>query len=181
MDFSNLKSLTIPEGEVAEITCDGVTLWKAGYTNLVPLSTEEDGKTIYNGGLGYKDGYRVRSSGAEQATTNTSCIGFMPVKGGDVVRMSGWDFSYVSNSNAINVADKDFTNIGQFTMLKASYGIFLESAYSPYTYTSVVQEKDGVWKWIVPPTASGVAYIRITGYTHNKGNEMIVTVNEEII
>jgi hypothetical protein len=49
MDFANLKSLTIPEGEVAEITCNGVTLWKAiTFTNQVPISTDTDG-SIFNG------------------------------------------------------------------------------------------------------------------------------------
>jgi hypothetical protein len=33
--------------------------------NEVRYSTEADGVTIYNGGLGYKYGYRVRSGGAE--------------------------------------------------------------------------------------------------------------------
>ena len=34
--------------------------------NWVPYSTEADGITIYNDGLGYKEGYRLSSSGAEK-------------------------------------------------------------------------------------------------------------------
>ena len=33
MDFSNVETLTIPEGEVTEIYCDGVMLWESGNTN----------------------------------------------------------------------------------------------------------------------------------------------------
>lgn len=40
MDFANLKSLTIPEGEVAEITCDGVVLWAAA-TGRIPSEYQE--------------------------------------------------------------------------------------------------------------------------------------------
>ncbi len=178
IDYANIKNITIPEGDVKSITANGVVLWKKGYKNWVKYSTESDGVTIYNGGLGYKNGYRIRSGGAEGETANGSCTGFIPVKGGDVVRLSGWDFSGAFNENAINVSDSTHTNIGQFTMIPAHYGIF--SSYSSYSFSSVVEETTGVWKWIVPPTASGVAYIRISGYTIKNGANMIVTLNEEI-
>ena len=64
-------------------------------------------------------------------------------------------------------------------MLPAQYGI-LGGSYSSYSYGSVVEVSDGVWKWVVPPAASGVAYIRVSGYTLGDGSGMIVTVNEEI-
>ena len=181
MNFKNAKKVTIPEGKVKRILSGASVLWKSGYVNQVPLSTEADGKTIYNGGLGYKNGYRVRSGGGEGATNQGACSGFIPVKGGDIVRMSGWDFSYEANENAINVADSTHTNIGQFTMNPAQYGIFT-SAYQAYSYNSVIQEKTGVWKWVVPPAASGVAYIRVSAYNGkgNHGSKMIVTINEEI-
>ena len=66
MMFSDLKSLTVPEGEVTKIAVGGVTIWE-NMKNWVKFSTEADGVTIYNGGLGYKNGYRVRSGGAEAA------------------------------------------------------------------------------------------------------------------
>lgn len=157
-------------------------IWaKQLYTNMVKKSTESDGKTIYNGGLGYKNGYRVRSGGTEAEAGWGACTGFIPVKGGDVVRLSGWDFSHSVNENAINVSNSNFANIGQFTMSHANYGIFT-SGYEAYSYSSVVQEKPGVWKWVVPPAASGVSFIRVTGYKGDTGYgaDMIVTINEEI-
>lgn len=175
--LTNADYLTIPEGQVRSIQLDESILWEKHYTNLVYSSINADG-TIYNGGLGYKEGYRIRSGGAE-AEYNSVCTGFIPVKAGDIVRLSGWDFSVAQNGNAINVSDSNFTNIGQFTMLNASYGIFLESAYSNYSYSSVIKESDNVWKWVVPPTASGVAYIRVTAY-NTTGTNMIVAVNEQI-
>ena len=185
MIFENVKSITIPEGEVSEIWHGDTLLWKSGYTNLVPLSTEADGKTIYNGGKGYKDGYRIRSGGGEGETGSGSCIGFIPIKAGDEVRLSGWDFSHKANENAINVFDGSFTNLGQFTTLPAKYGI-LANAYNGQYYAaeSVIQETTGVWKWVCPPNAN-IAFMRVSGYgsyaVNNKlGSKMIVTINEEI-
>lgn len=178
MDFSAIKKLTIGGVELKQLFINGIQVWKSGYKNWARFSTESDGKTIYNGGQGYKDGYRVRSGGAEGATGTGSCTGFMPVNGGDVVRFSGWDMTVAANENAINVSNSSFTNIGQFTMLDAYYGIFQN--YTQYTSGSVVEEKTGVWKWVAPPAASGIAYIRVSGYTKGDGSKMIVTINEEI-
>lgn len=184
IDFSTVKKVTIPEGEVKQIAKDGVVLWKSGYKNWVRYSTESDGTTIYNGGLGYKNGYRIRSGGVEGENARTTCTGFIPVKGGDIVRISGCDFTGANNGNAINVSDSSFANTGQFTMLTAAYGILAAgAAYGDYNHTSVVEETAGVWKWVVPPAASGVAYIRVSAWNSTAtypGENLIVTINEEI-
>lgn len=177
MDFGSLKKLTIGGVELKQLFIGGIQVWKSGYKNWVKFSTESDGKTIYNGGKGYKDGYRVRSGGAEGATGAGSCTGFIPVKGGDVIRFSGWDMSVKANESAINVSDSSFTNIGQTAGL-GSYGVL---AYTEYVLEkSLVQESTGVWKWVVPPASFGIAYIRVSGYTEGDGAKMIITVNEEI-
>lgn len=182
MDFRELKKLTIGGVDLVQLFINGVQVFKAGYKNWVKYSTESDGVTIYNGGLGYKNGYRIRSGGAEAAQDTASCTGFIPVKGGDIVRISGVDFSKGLVDNAVNVSDSGFTNIGQMTPSyhNAGYGIFAVNApYQAYCFDSVVKESDGVWKWVLPPATSGVAYIRVTGYTKD-GSNLIVTVNEEI-
>lgn len=185
-NFANYVRLDIPEGRVKKITCksDGTVLWTAGYVNQVPLSIDSSGE-IYNG-TGYKNGYRIRSGGAEGALGDAVCTGFIPVSGGDVVRLSGWTFSHVTAGNAINLADSAFTNLGQVTSQGNEYGI-MASTYKAYGWSSVVEESDGVWKWVVPPAASGVAYIRVSGFDNSTyadetlvGTRMIVTVNEEI-
>lgn len=183
MDFSTLKAITIPEGDVVKVEVGGVTIWElpATYKNWVKYSTESDGATIYNGGLGYKTGYRIRSGGAETGS-NASCTitGFIPVKGGDTIRVAGADFSIQTTSNAINVSDSSFTNLGQIVsnMPSSGYGIFA-STYASYSFSSIVEESEGVYKWIVPPSDSGIAYIRVTGEVADI-SQFIITVNEEI-
>lgn len=186
-NFAQYVRLEIPEGRVKQIT-DGAgnVIWKAGYVNMVRISTTNNGTTIYNG-TGYKNGYRIRSGGAEGAMATAACTGFIPVNGGDIIRISGCDFSTAGGTaNAINVADASFANIGQITpnYADAGYGIFAQNAaYQSYCYQkAVVKESANVWRWTVPPAASGSVYIRVTGYNANgnHGANMIVTVNEEI-
>ena len=182
--LSTLKSLSIDGIALKELYINNVLAWKepASYKNYVQYSTESDGKTIYNGGLGYKSGYRVRSGGAEGTGSNASCTGYIPVTGGAVIRVSGVNFLNSTSSNAINVYDSGFNHLGQVVAnyANAGYGIFaVDAIYQSYCFNTVVEEKTGVYKWVVPPVDSGIIYIRVTGNTAN-GEDLIVTVNEEI-
>ena len=175
MDFSNLKELIVDGIKLVELYINGIRVWKSGYKNWVKYSTESDGKTIYNGGLGYKNGYRIRSGGAEGATSLASCTGFIPAVGGNVVRLSGYDVKYANNENAINVCDVNHTKIGQISA-NYYYGIFADGNQ---TWNNVILEKTGVYYWVVPD-GFNIAYIRVSGKTDGDGSKMIVTINEEI-
>lgn len=182
MNFGSVRGLTIPEGKVKSINrkSDGLLLWKGGYKNWVRYSINADG-TIYNNGLGYKPGYRVRSGGAEDVA-NGVCTGFIPVKSGQVVRISGCKFSVTRKENSINVADSAYSNIGQFTMQPAHYGV-ISNNIPEYGAASVVEEVAGVWKWVVPPIGE-IAFIRVTGLAEADheavGAALIVTIDEEV-
>lgn len=181
MLFSDLKKLVIPEGEVNKITVGGVTIWE-NMKNWARFSTEADGVTIYNGGIGYKDGYRVRSGGAEGTTDRGSCTGFIPLKAGDTVRLSGYNALYNDATNAINVFNASKENIGQAAANVPSngYGIFGNgNAYDSYGWASVTQNPTGVYVWVAPPHAD-IAFMRVSGYTLADGSKMIITVNQEI-
>lgn len=154
------------------------TLWQL-YTNQLPISTENDGTTIYNGGIGYKNGYRIRSGGAEGAEGNSVCSGFIPVKPLSTVRIYGCNFG-TGVSSAVNVSDSTFKNIGQLVgNASPGYGIFASgSAYASYGRDSVVNGNKQ-WSWKVPPAASGVAFVRVTN-SYNDGSRLIIIVEEEI-
>ena len=101
MIFANVKSITIPEGNVKQIALGSTILWKAveetsGYTNLLPSATDTDRKTIYGGDYngdgvndGYISGYRLSSSGSVSQRANVCCSGFIPCKEGDILRIKG--------------------------------------------------------------------------------------------
>lgn len=59
------------------------------YINLIKTSVDADGNP-YNGGQGWKDGYRLSgSSGGESKQSGVQVTGFMPVTGGGKVYMQG--------------------------------------------------------------------------------------------
>jgi hypothetical protein len=58
--------------------------------NKILTSTEANSTSIYNNGLGYKQGYRVRSAGAEEAA-NSIISGYIKVKDNDIIRISGFN------------------------------------------------------------------------------------------
>lgn len=180
MHLPNQKSINIDGIDMKELYIDGTLIWKSGYTNLVPLSTEADGKTIYNGGLGYKDGVRVRSGGAEGAQASATCTGFIPFVKGDKLYIYP-AFTGENTNNAINFANASFTNLGQITDSGAGYGICGNEAAVAFK-TKVI---NGVSVLdLSSNTVSGVeniAFVRITNdYSQAKGAEMIITKNEEI-
>ena len=180
MNFKNLKSLTIPEGIVTKIRSGATVLWEAiTYKNWVKFSTENDGKTIFNNGLGYKDHYRIRSGGAESGDYKSTCTGFIPFVKGDKLYIYP-AFTGQNTQNAINFADASFTNLGQVTDEGTGYGICNNNgAAFKTTLVNGVSVLD-----LSENTVSGVeniAYVRITNdYYVASGAEMIITKNEEI-
>lgn len=170
----------IGDGVHAVVTVNDEIVY--AFTNRVKTSTEADDVTIYNGGLGYKNGYRIRSGGTEATIGYGACIGYLPAVGGDVVRMFGYDALAVQNANAINVFDKNHTNLGQTVAGSgtAGYGIFNATwaEYNWFRTQGVKEESQGVYAWTIPPDES-IAYIRVSGYTGD-GSMMLITINEEI-
>lgn len=180
MKLSDFKKLFINNVEMKEIGVGNMRMWKGGHTNLVPLSTEADGKTIYNGGLGYKNGYRVRSGGAESESPWSTITGYIPYVKGDKLYIYP-PFVGGNTDNAINFYDSAFNCLGQVTDSGGQYGIcsgnFTSFKTQAVNGVSVLDLSDN--------TVSGVeniAYVRITNLLSEitSGSEMIITKNEEI-
>lgn len=190
IDFTKIKKLTIGGVELKQLFINGIQVWKAGYKNWVKYSTEADGVTIYNGGLGYKEGYRIRSGGAETVANNVGtralCTGFIPFKNGEILRISP-PFSGINTSNAINFFDSSFTNIGQRTDYGSGYGICTGSGWN-----KAISTVDGITTLDISGAsgADDVRYVRISypwndtsidaGFQVKSGEDLIITINEEI-
>lgn len=190
IDFSKIKKLTIGAVELKQLFINGIQVWKSGYKNWVKYSTEADGVTIYNGGLGYKHGYRIRSGGVEAAAntvgSRSMCTGFIPFKKGDILLMSP-PFSGLNTANAINFSDGTFTNIGQRTDNGSGYGICAGSGWN-----KAISTVDGITTLDISGAsgADDVRYVRISypwndtsidaGFQVKSGEDLIITINEEI-
>ena len=183
IDFSNLKSLTIPEGEVKKIECNGVVLWEAlAYTNLVPTSTEIDGSTIFNSGKGYREGVRLSSSGAEKSQSGSVVTGFIKAKRGDLIRMKGatWGTTVSGGYCYIQTYDKSGKVIHSANRYMAEGSNGVSNAFGfDKSASSITTDSKGVTTFNMAfSDNSSFDYIRINA-TGN-GADMIVTINEEI-
>ena len=185
--FSSLKSLTVFEGKVIKITCNGVVLWKGGYTNLVPTSTDTDG-SIFNG-VGYKENVRLSSSGGISSSSQNGSVttGFIPFPDGDktVIRMKGveWKNAFTNynghhyimfydanrKSGDYYLASRNQTDYAHiFTITRDANGV--ETVEFNQTY--------GTTNSLLQYIRNNAKYIRITA--QGKGADFIVTINEEI-
>ena len=191
MDFSTIKSLVIPEGEVTKITAGNTVLWEAiSFTNQVPISTDTDG-SIFNG-TGYIENRRLSSSGGLSSSAQNGSVttGFIPFPDGDktYIRIKGvewWQASpnygghhyimfYDANKNVIdatnNRLESPANNLGHIvTITRDSNGV----------ETIKFNETYGTSNSLLQTIRNKAKFIRITA--HGKGADMIVTINEEIV
>lgn len=188
MDFANLKSLTIPEGEVAEISVGGVVLWK-GYTNQVPISTDTDG-SIFNG-TGYIENRRLGSSGSLSSSAQNGSVttGFIPWHGDTTVLcMKGVEWlnaqaNYGGHHYIVFYDANKKANPSSFNGLISSGGTNDMShiltvtrdanGVETFVFNKDYGTENSLLQWV-----RSASYIRITAY--GKGADMIVTINEEI-
>ena len=186
-DFANKVRLRIPEGMVKQIADSaGNVIWKRGYVNQVRLSTDTDG-SIYNG-VGYKDNTRMASNGSisPSAQTGSVATGYMPFIGGDacVIRIKGgeWFDAYTNHGGHyyLSFYDTDKNYLGYIT--SAQYvdfdHIMTATRDANGVETIVWNQSYGTTNAMLQYVRTQVAYFRINVY--GKGEDLIITVNEEI-
>lgn len=148
------------------------TVVAPAYTNLLPRAVDTDGSP-YNGGKGYKSGYKMStSSGNESTTTGAYCSGFIPID--DVYKVIR--IKNITLSNTANVNNFTFYNAGKS---KIGAGVANGTAGAFQSYVTV---KDGVYScqpmhWVAAD--AGIAFFRFS--CGGISDETIVTVNEEIV
>lgn len=186
-NFGDYIYLSIPEGEVKQIADgSGQVIWKRGYINQVPRSTDTDG-SIFNG-TGYKDNVRLSSSGGISGSAQNGSVatGFIPYSGGDagVIRMKGVRWLNTSEDGLghyyIIFYDKNKTKINYLSASEYEYNAHIVTVTRDANgVESVVWNQDyGTSNALLQSIRSNPAFIRINAY--GKGKDMVVTINEEI-
>ena len=113
----------------------------ADSNNLIASSIGSDGQP-YNGGLGYKNDYRLNSSGAEASASGKAVTGFIPVTvGGKLYGANlGWD-NTDPTSNYFALYDESFTKLqsinetnmrsfgGTFDINNGGFQIYVQDSY----------------------------------------------------
>ena len=175
MDLSAYKTISLNGTPMKEIYIDGTRVWKRPVTNWVRKSIDTDG-SIYNG-TGYKDGYRLSSSGgvSSSAVSTATHTGFMPFTKGDIIRIKIiGGFAQSGSGNYVN-----FYN-SSYGLVKADY----PENWKGGTYGTTETLADGS-TLITGFTAnqlgvtSAVAYFRVS-LNPAKGANLVITINEEI-
>lgn len=147
----------------------------AAYTNRVRTSIDTD-KSIYNG-TGYKEGYRLNSSGVPAELEGAVHSGFIPYNG-EVIRAWGTTNSSAGTSgNYIGLYDSNFAKI------------YVHGGSNYVSYGGTWTAKDGKYMVTVDPaTCSNTAtksylasakYIRVS-MPNCTGANLVVTLNEPI-
>lgn len=162
----------------------------AGYTNLVPTSTDTDG-SIYNG-TGYKDDARLSggSGGVSGYAQNGSVVtGFIPFKAGDIIRIKGAEWlnasANIGGHYYLSFYDSGKKYYESWYVSSSEYGS--DGGNYAGDISIVYDSTSGVttFAWVDPSRTSGLTgritdakYFRINAY--GKGSDLIVTVNQEI-
>lgn len=145
------------------------------YTNLVPASIDTDG-SIYNG-TGYKEGYRLNSSGVPAELAGAVHSGFIPYDG-EVIRAWGTTSANASNSgNYIGLYDASFEKI------------YMIGGSNYTNYGGIWEAKDGKYMVTFDPAVctnealnnylASAKYIRVS-WAVGTGANLVVTLDEEI-
>ena len=184
MDFSQVKKITIPEGEVKQIAVGGTVLWKAiTYTNQVPISTDTDG-SIFNG-VGYIENRRLSSSGGLSSSAQNGSVttGFIPWYG-DTTYLRMKDVIWESESGKhyyVNCYDSSKKFLGYFSADNEASGNYDHIVTVTRDTNGVITIKFNESYGTSNSTLQyfrQAKFIRITA--KGKGADMIVTINEEI-
>ena len=163
----NIASVT------GDIVITAVATKVINYTNQVSISTDTDGN-VYNG-TGYKDGYRLNSSGAEAQLSGFTATGFIPFTKGQTIRIGGEGITFDSYGCILMCYDTSKTvisnvGIGYDKVGNANYGTWTTEKTSVFCL-------DPVYNY--PSTFSGDSlYIRISA--KGSGANLIVTLDEKI-
>lgn len=144
--------------------------------NQIPISIDTDG-SVFNG-TGFQNGYRLSSSGAAKAQEESTVTGYIPAKGGDIIRMSG--FIWRTNDHSMNYLcayDSSFTFIGAVVGNNTKYSTTIHSAIS--------NELDSNYSEVTLANLDNIAYIRVSsqGSHDHVGVDFansIITVNQTI-
>ena len=182
MNFASIKEITIPEGKVSKITrkSDGALIWKKpiAYTNLFDKTAN-----------GFKQDYRINSSGDEFANTGWILTNYIPIRLGQKLHIKGFYMPFVSYSSIhmrLQTYKEDFsrtTSDNSFIEVPREEGKWSFET-SDYDDLVLVWNKCGYLSDTevagVFQTAHNAVYMRISARLLGSVDDVIVTYDENI-
>lgn len=151
---------------------------KPNFTNLVPLSINEDGTDYNVDGDGYDNGTYINSSGGLGVRTSGVSTGFIPVNpGAKVVRIAGEGISIDVEYTRLAFYDENFNLI-----VNLPYKSFGKQSSSDGLYYSgyLIEDDAALLAWAMEDYTNGTRGVYMRVCTNGDGAELIITVDEEI-
>ena len=185
MNFANLKSLAIPEGNVKAIAVNGVTIWSSGgstepdepvtptYENLLPKSEDISSTDPFNG-VGYMTGKYLTSSSPYYAAgkTNEWVTGCIPWTSTQSIYIKGVSFTSASH-------DRMYFFTNKATRVAPSINSGTTNLGTYFT----VEQLGADYHKLTPISGSGLPasaqWVRMS-FTTGTPSAVIITVDEEI-
>lgn len=171
--FDNASDVTVRGKAVRKLSIGTAAVWEktSRYTNMLPLATDTDRVTIYEG-VGFKR-YTRLSSGGNTVTSQSSypemCTsGFIPAQPGDILRVQG--FSAISGNIQWYVIAYDPSNtVSGYKSMSAYQGIAESTWVSP-----------GYFELVLDTATFGSTFDAIRFSAKNLTEESIATINQEL-
>lgn len=166
MDLSKVTDIGIADAEVVKIERK-----PTDRGNLVPSSIDTDG-SIFNG-CGYKDDYRMTSSGGVSAEAGASVTGYMPYQPAKISVYGSAGESTSSGGQYVGVFDEDFTKIDV-----KYFSRLVNDGYATYErqgsglYLLQITEEPTEWK--------NAAFFRVS-VNPGEGKNLAVTMEEAAV
>ena len=151
------KMYVLPDGEIYAYILAMDEGGVPQFTNRLPQAVGTD-KKVYNG-TGYKNGWRLNSSGVESEASGYAITGYIACKDGDMIRLKG--ITKHGSSNYVHCYDSSFTRLSNLL-----YG------------GSIKDNGDGTFYIDGSELHTNTAYFRIS--VGSIASDAIITVNEEI-
>jgi hypothetical protein len=150
------------------------------YTNVLKTAIDTNG-SLYNGGKGYKDNYRLSSSSlpvSEKSATGWDITGYIRVKPGDIIRMKNITFYDIDNTGGTYKRTGIYGFNSSYSYVTEVSGLSLSS---PLSWNVVTGTNGDVIQFTMTNAwaIGNGGYIRICAKDINDNS--IITVNEEII
>lgn len=165
-DYSNAEQTKITVVGVGRGTSRTVYPAPAAvkHTNRILSSVESDG-TPYNGGKGYKEEYRLNSSGVEKAASGCVTSGFIPYNGEDIeLRIP--NAGPANSNNYMHIYNSSHTSLpwtADGTVVDGSKHQ-IGSWVSDFGATRVIEDATGTQKIVIPKTLihADTKYLRVS-------------------
>ena len=152
-----------------------IVIYATATTNQLPLAVDTDG-ALYNGGQGWKAGYRLNSSGAEVAQNGAFVTGFMPFKRGDIMALenvglpanksvanTSWCYVTVYDANK----NKLYSNYSKDVMAASENNVTVDANNYVSQWT--------LNYWLNPSNdLSGVAFVRLSTVAMDSNSKIYI-------